>query len=158
RWFRIQIEVAHECKLPLIIHSREAGNRCLEVLKEMEAEKIGGVFHCYAEDAEFAKTLHEMNFLVSFPGILSFPKADQVRDAAKAIPLEQIMLETDAPYLAPVPFRGKRCESAHVRITAEHLARVKGISLEEIATVTTRNAMNFYRLTPEETPWNQISL
>ena len=146
RWFRLQIEIAHELSQPLIIHSRDAGEECYEVLTEMEAEKVGGVFHCYAEDAQFAEKLKAMNFLVSFPGILTFPKSVDVQEAAKEIPLSQIMVETDAPYLAPVPFRGKRCESAHVKHTAEKLAEVKEISLEEVAKQTTENAKKFYRL------------
>ncbi|MCB0330449.1 MAG: TatD family hydrolase [Bdellovibrionales bacterium] len=146
RWFRLQIEIAHERQLPLIIHSREAGAECLKVLQEMEAEKVGGVFHCFAEDATFAVKLREMNFLVSFPGILTFPKAKAVQEAAKEIPLEQIMVETDAPYLAPVPFRGKRCESAFVRNTALTLAEIKGISFEEVAKQTTATAKKFYKI------------
>ena len=146
RWFRLQIELAHERNLPLIIHSREAGRECLAILQEMEAEKVGGVFHCYAENAVFAEQLRAMNFLVSFPGILTFPKAVNIHEAAREIPLEQIMLETDAPYLAPVPFRGKRCESAYVRHTAERLSYLRNESLETIARVTTENARRFYRL------------
>ena len=116
----------------------------------MEADKVGGVFHCYPEDSAFALKLAEMNFLVSFPGILTFPKATQVHQAAKEIPLEQIMLETDAPYLAPVPFRGKRCESAHVLETAKKLAEIKNISLQKVAEQTTKNALNFYKISMDE--------
>ncbi len=152
RWFRLQIEIAHERKLPLIIHSREAGKECLEILKEMEAEKIGGVFHCYGEDAHFAEKLRAMNFLISFPGIITFPKATNVHEAARDIPLEQIMVETDAPYLAPVPYRGKRCESAYVRHTAERLAEIKKVTFEEVARITTENALRFYGITEEELP------
>jgi len=146
RWFRLQVELAHELQLPIIIHSRDAAEECLTVLTEMEAERVGGVFHCFAESADFAARLHKCNFMVSFPGILTFPKAFAIHEAATQIPLEQIMLETDSPYLAPVPFRGKRCESAYVRHTAQHLATLKNESLETIAQITTKNARRFYKL------------
>lgn len=146
RWFRLQIEVALELSLPLVIHSREAGEECFQVLKEMDAKEVGGVFHCFAEDAAFAARLREINFLVSFPGILTFPKAIDVQAAAKEIPLEQMMVETDAPYLAPVPFRGKRCESSYVKHTAEKLAELKGVSFSEVAIQTTETAKKFYNL------------
>ena len=107
KWFRAQIKAAKKVSKPLIIHSREAGNECLAILQEEEAKTVGGVFHCYAEDATFAEKLRKINFLVSFPGTITFKKADNVREAASNIPLEQIMIETDAPYMAPVPYRGK---------------------------------------------------
>lgn len=144
--FRRQIELALEIKKPLIIHSREAGEKCLAVLKEYGAAKLGGVFHCYSEDAAFARKLADMNFLISFPGSLTFKNAHSTRDAAKAIPLDQILIETDAPFLAPVPYRGKRCESAFVLETAKVLAQVKGLSLEDVAAATTKNAMALFRI------------
>ncbi len=146
KWFRLQVELALEAEKPLVIHSRDSLEECLEVLIEMNAQEVGGVFHCYAGDAKFAKRLESINFLVSFPGILTFPKAENVREAARDIPIEQIMLETDAPYLAPVPFRGKRCESSYTVETARKLAELKGMSYEEIACATTRNALSFYKI------------
>ena len=150
KWFRTQIEIAHELSLPLVIHSRDASAECLAILKEMEAEKVGGVFHCFPESAAFAEKLAAINFLVSFPGIVTFPKATNVQEAAKNIPLQQIMLETDAPYLSPVPFRGKRCESAYVLQIAKKIAELKNISLEEVAKQTTKNALNFYQIPADE--------
>ena len=144
--FRKQIEFAKKIKKPLIIHSRNAGDECLSILREMDAEQVGGVFHCYAEDAEYAKKLREINFMVSFPGIISFKNATNIQDAARDIPIEQIMLETDGPYLAPVPYRGKRCEPAYVYETAVHLARVKELTLEKVAEITTKNAEEFFNL------------
>ncbi len=144
--FRLHIELAQEVKKPLIIHSREAGPQCLKILKSMQANLLGGVFHCYSEDAAFAKELVEMNFLVSFPGSLTFKNAHALRETAKAIPLEQILIETDAPFMAPVPYRGKRCESAFLVETAKTLAAIKGLSLEEVAAATTANAMRVFRL------------
>lgn len=146
--FRAQIELALLRKLPVIIHCREAGNQCLAIVREYakELSERGGVFHCYAESAEFAQSLRELNFLVSYTGILSFPKATALREAAKNIPLDMIMLETDAPYLAPVPFRGKRCDSSMLPHTAEALSVLLDKSLAEIAEITTNNALRFFRL------------
>lgn len=143
-WFEVQISIARELKKPLVIHSRNAALECLETLRRLNAEEVGGVFHCYSEDGAFAKELHEINFLVSFPGTVTFKKADTVRQAALDIPLSQIMLETDAPYMAPEPFRGKRCESSFLVHTAEKLAEVKGISLEELSRVTNENAWRLF--------------
>jgi TatD DNase family protein len=146
QWFRAHITLAREVKKPLIIHSRDAGKECLSILKEEAAEDVGGVFHCYAEDAAFAKELRNINFLVSFPGTITFKKADNVRAAARDIPIEQIMIETDAPYMAPTPYRGKRCESAYVVETARMLAEVKEIPIEQVAEMTTRTAMDFFKV------------
>lgn len=146
QWFRYQIELAHEFKKPLIIHSREAGSECLKILEEMDAKQVRGVFHCYSEDGEFAKRLAQINFLVSVPGSVTFKKADKLRAAMEAIPLNQIMLETDGPFLAPEPHRGKRCESAFMVETAKALAKVKGLTLEEVAQTTTSTAVKFFNL------------
>jgi TatD DNase family protein len=150
RWFRAQIELALEFHKPLVIHARNAGQRCLEVLSEMGAAQVGGVFHCFAEDAQFAAKLAQLNFLVSVPGNLTFKKADGLRAVIQAIPLEQLMLETDAPFLAPQAYRGKRCESAFMLETAGKLAELKGIELEEVAGITTRNAERLFKLEPME--------
>ena len=146
KWFRAQIDLALTLNKPLIIHSREAGAQCRSILAEMRAERVGGVFHCYAEDEAFAASLLPLNFLVSFPGAVTFKKADRLREIVKAIPLDQLMVETDAPYMAPEPHRGKRCESAFVVETAKAIARVKGISIEELAAATTANALRLFRL------------
>lgn len=145
-WFRHQIELAKEYKLPLIVHNREAGEDCLCILRETGASEVGGVFHCYSEDAEFAATLRELNFLVSFTGVITFKKSDRVRAIIKDIPLDQIMLETDGPYMAPEPYRGQRSESAHVVQMAQVLADVKGISFEEACIATTTNAKRLFQL------------
>lgn len=145
--FRETIRLAREVKKPLIIHCRDAAEKTLSVLREEKAEEVGGVFHCYAQDAVFALLLADMNFMVSFPGSLTFKKADALRHTALQIPLSQIMLETDMPYMAPEPFRGKESEPMHVLNIAECLAKVKGISLEEVAAVTTQNAERLFKLT-----------
>jgi TatD DNase family protein len=105
---------------------------------------VGGVFHCFSEDAAFARKLREIGFYVSFPGQITFKKADAVRAVCKEIPLEQILVETDGPFLAPEPHRGKRCEPAFVVDTARMIASVKGLSLEEVAEITTRNAVTLF--------------
>jgi len=146
QWFRSQIVLAKEIKKPLIIHSRNAAIRCLQILIEEGASEVGGVFHCYSEDAAFAEKLRAINFLVSFPGPITFKKADALRVIASNIPLEQIMVETDAPYMAPEPYRGRRCESAFVVETARALAIAKGVSLEKVAEVTTANAKRLFNI------------
>lgn len=142
--FHQQIELAKRVKKPLIIHSREAGEACFKALKEHGADQVGGVFHCFAENAEFASRLWEIGFYVSFPGILTFKKAEELRETCKAIPLERILIETDAPYLAPEPHRGKRCDPAFIVETAKRLAVIKGLSLEEVAAITTANARKLF--------------
>lgn len=147
-WFINQIALARRVKKPLIVHSREAGERCIELLREHRGDEVGGVFHCFAEDASFAVRLQELNFLVSFTGVLTFKKSDATRAVAAQIPLSQLMVETDGPYMAPEPHRGKRCEPAFTRFTAASLAAVHGISLEEVAAVTTENAERLFSLPP----------
>jgi TatD DNase family protein len=146
QWFRAQVQLALEVQKPIVIHSRAAAKECFDILHEMGAGACGGVFHCYSEDAAFERNLREMNFLVSVPGTITFKKAQEFRDIIKEIPLERIMVETDAPYLAPDPFRGKRCESAYVVHTARKIAEIKDLSLEEVAAVTTATARRFYNL------------
>lgn len=144
--FKDTIALALNQKKPLVIHSRDAAKDCLEILKKENAKDVGGVFHCYAEDAEFAKKLIDINFLVSFPGTITFKSATKLREIVKAIPLEQIMLETDAPYMAPEPFRGQHSEPKHVLQIAQKLAEIKELSLETIAEVTTRTALRFFKI------------
>ncbi|NLF24291.1 MAG: TatD family hydrolase [Deltaproteobacteria bacterium] len=147
-WFRAQIELALRLKKPLIIHSRNAGPTCLRILKEMHADQIGGVFHCFSEDQSFAAELFEINFRLSVPGTVTFKKAETLREVIRSAPLHQILLETDAPYLAPVPYRGKRCESAYMVETAKMVADLKGLPLEELAAQTSANAFTLFGINP----------
>jgi TatD DNase family protein len=148
--FRQQIALALEVEKPIIIHSRntsglnDAGQECLAALSEAGADRVGGVFHCFSESADFARTLATMNFRVSFPGSLTFRKAGPLRDIAREIPLEQILVETDAPYMAPEPHRGKRCESMFVTEVALVLSEIKGISYEECCRVVTQNTVKLF--------------
>ena len=144
KWFELQIEVAKELKKPLVIHSRDAGEQCLEVLTRLNASEVGGVFHCYSENSEFAKKLQDINFLISFPGNVTYNKATIMQEAAANVPLEQMMIETDAPYLAPIPFRGKRCESAYVAETAKFIAELRDLPLEEFAAIVKRTTEDFF--------------
>jgi TatD DNase family protein len=137
--FQAQIELAKEVKKPLVIHSRDAGEECLRVLTEHDAQQVGGVFHCFAEDAAFAERLWKIGFYVSFPGVITFKKSDHTRAICSEIPLEQILVETDAPFMAPEPHRGKRCEPAFVVETAKQLAAIKGLTLEQTSAITSAN-------------------
>ncbi len=145
-WFRAHIALAKSKQLPLVIHSRDSGADCLALLKGDGASSVGGVFHCFSESAEFARELRSLHFYVSVPGILTFKKNDQYRATFKEIPLEQILLETDAPYLAPDPFRGKRNESAYMVRTAEVLAQIHETSVEEIGKITSSNAVKLFKI------------
>lgn len=144
QWFKFQIELAKELKKPLIIHSRDAGEECLKLLRERNAKDVRGVFHCYSENAQFAERLREIGFLVSFTGSITFKKADALRAIVKDIPLTQIMVETDGPYMAPEPYRGKRSESVHVVEVAKTIASIKAVSFEEVCAVTTQNALSLF--------------
>jgi TatD DNase family protein len=142
--FKVQIEIARSVGKPLVIHSRNAAEECLRVLQEGKAHEVGGVFHCYAENAAFAARLWQLGFYVSFPGTLTFKKADNVRATCAEIPLEQILIETDSPYMAPEPLRGKRCEPAFVVETAKKMAAVRGITFDEVARVTHNNTHKLF--------------
>lgn len=142
--FTLQIQIARRVKKPLVIHSRNAGAECLKTLIDHGAHEVGGVFHCFAEDAQFAEKLREIGFRVSFPGTLTFKKAEEVRTICKNIPIEQILIETDSPFLAPEPHRGKRCEPTFIVETARKLAEIKGLSLDEVGAITTQNALQLF--------------
>jgi TatD DNase family protein len=139
RRFRTHIAAAKACKKPLIIHTREAAEDTLRILKEEHADEVGGVMHCFVDDWETAQKALDLNFYISFSGIVTFPKATQVQDVARRVPFERLLVETDSPYLAPVPYRGKENQPAYVRYVAEHIAKLRDISFEELADQTTRN-------------------
>lgn len=142
--FRNSIRTARAVKKPLIIHTRDAAADTLRMLKEEHAGEVGGVVHCYGGSVETARELAEINFIISFTGVLTFKNATSLHQVASTVPLENIMLETDCPYMAPVPFRGKDSEPAHVRLIAEKLAELRGISVEEVAEVTSANARRLF--------------
>jgi TatD DNase family protein len=143
--FQQQLDLAAELGLNVVIHQRDAWDDTLEILKPY-AEKLRGVFHCFGGSLEQANQVINLDHLVSFTGIVTFKNGVAVRDVAAQIPLWKFMVETDCPYLAPVPFRGKRCEPAHTRIVAETIAATRGIPLEEVGEATTETAEKFFRL------------
>ena len=142
--FRKQIALAKKVKLPIIIHNREATMDIVEILKEEGAHEVGGIMHCFSGSIETAKECMKMNFYISFGGPVTFKNAKNVKEVAAAIPVERLLIETDCPYLTPHPFRGKRNEPGHVKLVAEELAILKGLSYEELANITMENAKKVF--------------
>lgn len=144
--FRKQIRLAQKVKLPIVIHNRDATEDVIRILQEEEAHLTGGIMHCYGGSVETAKQCIDMNFMISLGGPVTFKNARRPKEVAAEIPLEHLLIETDAPYLAPHPHRGKRNEPALVPLVAEEIARLKGISIEEVAEATTKNAEKFFKI------------
>jgi len=144
RWFREHIRLARTASLPLVIHSRNAKEETLLILEEEKAFEVGGVLHCFTGDQEMAQKGIEMGFYISFSGIVTFPKAKEIQDVATTIPLDWILIETDCPFLTPVPHRGKRNEPRWVQLVASKLAELRGVSFEEMAKATTENALRLF--------------
>ncbi|MGB7573515.1 MAG: TatD family hydrolase [Thermodesulfobacteriota bacterium] len=144
--FREQIGLAKELDLPIVIHDREAHRETLEILKSEKAEESGGIIHCFSGDYEMAKACMDMGFYISIPGSITFKNAEGSREIVERIPLESLLVETDAPFLTPEPFRGKRNEPSYVRYTAQKVAEIKKVSFEKVAEITTQNALRVYRL------------
>jgi len=144
--FREQIQLAKELGLPIVVHDREAHQETLEILKSEKAEGSGGIIHCFSGDYHMAQECIEMGFYISVPGTVTFKNTGGFQEIIKGLPLESLLIETDAPFLAPVPFRGKRNEPSYVRYTAQKVAEIKKVSLEKVAEVTTENALRVYRL------------
>src|SRR5215217_684571 len=148
--FREQIQLARELRLPVIIHTREAQEDTIAILKEEQASQVGGVFHCFSGDARLAKGALELGFYLSFSGILTFQNATVLREIAKTVPLDRLLIETDCPYLTPVPHRGKRNEPAFVALVAEQLAALRSgepeMSAEMIGRLTTENAKRLFKI------------
>jgi len=137
--FRTHISVAKELNKPLIIHTREAKDDVIKILKEEGADTVGGVMHCFVEDWETAQAAMDLNFLISFSGIVTFKNAKDLQAVAKQVPLAQMLVETDSPYLAPMPFRGKTNQPAYVRHVAEFIATLKDIEFNTLAKQTSDN-------------------
>ncbi|MFY3791365.1 TatD family hydrolase [Ureibacillus sp. MALMAid1270] len=142
--FRKQIHLAQKLNLPIIIHNREATRDIVKILREENAASVGGIMHCFSGSVETAKECIAMNFLISLGGPVTFKNAKTPKEVAKEIPLEHLLIETDAPYLAPHPYRGKRNEPSLVPLVAEEIARLKGISVEEVGMVTSSNATSLF--------------
>jgi TatD DNase family protein len=142
--FRTHIRAARQAGKPLVIHTREAAEDTLRIMEEENAAQAGGVMHCFTENLEVAERALAMGFYLSFSGIVTFKNATQVKEVARAVPLERILVETDAPYLAPAPHRGKINQPAYVKFVAEEIARLKNITYQEVVETT---SSNFERLT-----------
>jgi len=143
--FRTHIRVARESGKPLIIHSRDAREDTLRILREEHAEQVGGVMHCFTEDWDMAQRAMDLGFFISLSGIVTFKRAHQVQEVAARVPLDRLLVETDAPYLTPVPYRGKPNRPGYVRYVAQQVAALRGLDLESLAEATTAN---FYYLFP----------
>jgi TatD DNase family protein len=144
--FREQLRLAREVSLPVIIHDREAHQEVLKILQEEKAETVGGVIHCFSGDWEMAKACLDMGFYISIPGTITFKKSEEYHKLIRDLPLDRILVETDCPFLAPHPLRGKRNEPAYVQYVAEAVARIKMIAQEELAEITTQNAQKLFNL------------
>ena len=143
--FRRHIDAAKQTDKPLIIHSREATEDILGLLKEEGADQVGGVMHCFVDDWSIAKRAMDLNFNISLSGIVTFKNALTVKDVARNVPDDRLLVETDSPYLAPVPYRGKMNQPAYVRYVAEHIAELRNVSYEHIAQVTTQNFFSLFK-------------
>ncbi len=141
--FRTHVQCALELNKPVIVHTRDAGPDTLDILRQENAERCGGVIHCFTETMDFAEKALEMDFMISFSGIVTFQNADALREVAGRVPDSHLLIETDSPYLAPAPYRGRQNYPGYVRQVAEKLAEVRGTSVEHIAQITRDN---FYRL------------
>jgi TatD DNase family protein len=145
-----QLDLALRMKLPVVIHSRDAEEDLLGLLKnyssKLDGSQVPGVIHCFSGTVTFGQHCLDLGFYISFSGILTFKKADEVRTAAKLFPLDRILVETDSPFLAPIPFRGKKCEPSMVKFTAQKLAEIRNLSFDEIASQTTLNAKKLFRI------------
>jgi TatD DNase family protein len=144
--FRKQIRLAKKLNMPIIIHNREATEDIIEVLKEEDAASVGGIMHCYNDSADYVQTCLDMNFYISLGGPVTFKNATLPKEVAVQVPLDRLLIETDAPFLAPHPYRGKRNEPAYVKLVAKKIAELRGMTLEEISEATTRNAISLFRL------------
>lgn len=145
-WFRKMIALAGEAGLPIIIHSREAAEDTMQIIRETKAYECGGVIHCYSYSAEMAREYVKMGYFIGVGGVLTFSNGRRLKETVAALPMEHIVLETDCPYLAPEPDRGKRNDSTKLVRVVEEIARIKGMTCDEVIRVTEQNARRLYRL------------
>lgn len=147
KWFEAQLELAREVELPVVIHSRDAAKDTMDLMKAHHAEEIGGVIHCFSYSTEIALEYVKMGFYIGVGGVVTFKNGVKLKEVVEAVPMECIVLETDSPYLAPVPNRGKRNDSGNLLYVAEEIARIKGISVEQVCEQTWKNACRLYHMT-----------
>lgn len=146
--FRVHIRAAHSTGLPLVIHTRSASRDTLEVLIADGERRVGGVFHCFTETLDVARAALDLGFYISFSGILTFKNATDLREVARYVPLDRCLIETDSPYLAPAPFRGKTNTPALLPWVAKQMAELKGIDVEEVGRITTANFESLFKISP----------
>lgn len=146
RWFEAQMELARQVGLPVVIHSRDAAKDTVDMMKGLHAGDVGGVIHCYSYTKELAREFLDMGYYFGIGGVLTFPNAKKLKEAVEYIPMDKIVLETDCPYLAPVPYRGKRNSSLYLHYVVETLAQIKGMTPEEIQDITFENGKRLYRM------------
>jgi TatD DNase family protein len=144
--FRVHISAARNTGNPLIIHTRAAAADTLQILKEEKAEEVGGVFHCFTESLDIAHRALDMGFMISLSGIVTFKNATDLKNVARIVPLDRLLIETDSPYLAPTPHRGKINQPAFVRHVADEIATLRGIAYDELAEATTENFFRLFKL------------
>jgi TatD DNase family protein len=146
--FRTHIRAARRCAKPLIIHTRQAPEDTIAIMAEEGAAEVGGVMHCFTESLSVAERAMALNFQISFSGIVTFKNAKELKEVARRVPLERMLVETDAPYLAPVPHRGRTNEPAYVRHVASEIGQIKGVSIQDVARVTSANFFALFKVKP----------
>ena len=144
--FASQINVANQLDKPVIIHTRAAGEDTIRILRENNAQQCGGVIHCFTETMDFAKQALDLDFYISCSGIVTFKNAEEIRDVVRYVPLDRLLVETDSPYLAPVPYRGKQNQPAYTREVCEYVASLKGLSVEQFAQISTENFERLFKI------------
>jgi len=144
--FRKQIRLAKDVNMPIIIHNREATEDIIKVLQEEDAQQVGGIMHCYNDDVRYVQACLDMNFYISLGGTVTFKNAPLPKEVAEYVPIDRLLVETDSPFLAPHPNRGKRNEPAYVKLVAEKIAALRNMSLEDLSEKTTENAFRLFRL------------
>lgn len=146
KWFSKQMELARQRKLPMVIHSRDAAKDTLDMMKDHNAQDMGGVIHCFSYSKEMAREFLNMGFYLGIGGVVTFSSGKKLKEVVEYVPLESIVLETDSPYLAPVPNRGKRNTSLNLTYVAREISRIKGITYDQVVKTTFENAMKMYRI------------
>jgi TatD DNase family protein len=142
--FEKHIDVALSLNKPLIVHSRQAEHDIIKILKEKNAKSVGGIMHCFTGSIDFALEVIALNFYISFSGIITFKNANEIKNVAFNLPMDKILIETDAPYLSPVPYRGKSNEPSFIVYTADMLGKIKGLSVDKVGEITSNNFFNLF--------------
>jgi TatD DNase family protein len=145
-WFREQIKIAKDLELPIIIHSRDASKDTFDIIKESEAKQVGGVVHCYSGSYEMAVEYTKLGFYIGVGGVITFKNANKLKEVVKKIPIDNILIETDSPYLAPVPNRGKRNDSSNLKYIAQEISNIKNISYDDVINLSNKNAKRLFRI------------